>query len=112
MFSELCICIIKTTTQNKFKFTDTERTQKSYTAFITGLFGRNHIHKVWHPEPMKRDPILRFYKLCNRWIFEVDKNERTMHEVQEWHQSAEMKRAVYLISTKAGLPRLSIGNFT
>lgn len=82
----------------------------SYISFITGLFGRNKIHRVWHPEPMKLDPVLRFYKLCKRWIIDVDKNESTMLEVLKWHQSFEMKRAVELISTKAGLPGLSIGN--
>lgn len=33
-----------------------------------------------------------------------------MLEVLKWHQSYEMKRAVELISTKAGLPGLSVGN--
>lgn len=59
---------------------------------------------------MKQDPILRFYKLCRRWKIEVDKNERTLLEVLKWHQSDEMKRALELISTKAGLPVISVGN--
>lgn len=47
----------------QFKFTDSQRTRKSFEAFATGLFGRNNIHNVWHPQPSKRDPILRVRSL-------------------------------------------------
>lgn len=93
----------------QFKFTDTQRTRKSFESFATGLFGRNNIDQVWYPQPLKLDPVLRFYKLCHRWSVEVDKNPTALNSLFEWHRGPEMNRALASVATKSGIHDLTLG---
>lgn len=43
----------------QFKFTDTQRANKSARYFTIGLFGKKKSHKVWYPKAETKDPILR-----------------------------------------------------
>ncbi|KAJ6636219.1 Multiple inositol polyphosphate phosphatase 1 [Pseudolycoriella hygida] len=94
----------------KFKFTDSQRTWKSFESFASGLFGRNNLSKVLHAPPTKRDPILRFYKLCSKWAVDVDDNPDAAHEPNEWLKSDEMNNLMQEMRQKLDLPSLSKGD--
>uniref|UniRef100_T1I420 2,3-bisphosphoglycerate 3-phosphatase n=1 Tax=Rhodnius prolixus TaxID=13249 RepID=T1I420_RHOPR len=73
-----------------FRFTDTQRTRESAKFFTIGLFG-NEAQHVWFPEPEKKDQILRFYKLCDKWIKEVDENSKSSEELEKFLLTDEVK---------------------
>ncbi|XP_065217797.1 multiple inositol polyphosphate phosphatase 1-like [Planococcus citri] len=87
-----------------FRYTDTERTKNSAKYFTTGLFGRRISNHVWYPEPLKRDPILRFYKLCEKWRMDVKKNPKTYKELEKFLSSEIMNQVVLNITNRLGLP--------
>lgn len=114
----------------QFKFTDTQRTKKSFEAFAGGLFGQERLADVWHPRPLKRDRILRvcllfvyflcscclkiiasyqFYKLCYRWSHEVDKNPQTLREQKAFRDGKHVKEVVAKISQRTGNLKLTFG---
>ncbi|XP_033329855.2 multiple inositol polyphosphate phosphatase 1 [Megalopta genalis] len=64
----------------RFKYTATQRTEESAKHFATGLFGRHNSYKVWYPEAEHKDPVLRFYKRCERWLRDVDNNPDAQEE--------------------------------
>ncbi|EDW62317.2 multiple inositol polyphosphate phosphatase 1 [Drosophila virilis] len=76
------------------KYTATQRTLKSAQSFATGLFGRHRIHAINYPQPLHRDPVLRFYKLCSRWKTDVDKNPETMFNARSFYAEPAMQSAV------------------
>ncbi|EDW05961.1 multiple inositol polyphosphate phosphatase 1 isoform X2 [Drosophila mojavensis] len=76
------------------KYTATQRTLKSAQSFATGLFGRHRIHAINYPQPLHRDPVLRFYKLCSRWKTDVDKNPETMFYARSFNAEPAMQSAV------------------
>ncbi|XP_015838212.1 multiple inositol polyphosphate phosphatase 1 [Tribolium castaneum] len=86
----------------KFKFTATQRTKKSAQAFAAGLFGRNVVKDISFPEPLKKDPILRFYKLCNKWRKEVSKNPKALEERTKFENSATMTKTIEGINKRLG----------
>lgn len=43
----------------QFRYTATQRTEKSAIHFSFGLFGEKDSQNVWYPEPSPKDPILR-----------------------------------------------------
>lgn len=96
-------------TEKQFKFTDSQRTMKSFESFAAGLFGRNNLSKVVHASPLKKDPILRFYKLCSKWVVDVDDNPNSLYEPQQWLRSDEMNNLLREIGEKLNLKSLSIG---
>ncbi|GAB0096331.1 multiple inositol polyphosphate phosphatase 1 [Sergentomyia squamirostris] len=91
----------------KFKYTDTQRAQKSAESFTVGLFGRQNIRQVWYPQAEKKDPILRFYKGCPRWKQEVDKNPDAMEQVKLFYESETFRRLLVTLQEKTGIPELS-----
>lgn len=90
-------------TTYKFKYTFSQRTKKSAYYFAAGLFGKNTAKDVWFPEPSKRDPILRFYKLCDKWKKEIKTQVREQGEHKKFHQSPEMIKVVQEVNEKLGL---------
>ncbi|KAF6204355.1 hypothetical protein GE061_002696 [Apolygus lucorum] len=72
-----------------FKFTQTQRTEESAKHFTTGLFGKDQSRQVWFPEALDKDPILRFYKLCERWKEDVKNNESSKEELIAYKNTAE-----------------------
>lgn len=87
----------------KFRFTGTQRTEESAKNFAVGLFGRKESLYVWYPEPLHRDPILRFYKLCDKWKVEVKKNPATMREVELFREADALKGGVKQFSEELKL---------
>ncbi|XP_049811872.1 multiple inositol polyphosphate phosphatase 1 isoform X1 [Schistocerca nitens] len=87
----------------KFQYTATQRTGESARYFTIGLFGRSGSLHVWFPEPLAKDPVLRFYKLCDRWRTQVDKNPATVLQKRKFERGPEMLAALKRITTRLGL---------
>lgn len=92
----------------KFKFTDSQRTLKSFESFASGLFGRNNLSKVLHLPPTTKDPILRFYKRCSKWTVDVDDNPDASYEPNQWLDSKEMNKVLRDLSVKLDLESLTL----
>ncbi|KOC67227.1 Multiple inositol polyphosphate phosphatase 1 [Habropoda laboriosa] len=86
----------------RFKYTATERTQESARNFATGLFGRYNSYKVQYPEAEHKDPVLRFYKRCQRWRSEVDKNPEAQIEKEKFLKSQTYKKMLEDVSKRIG----------
>lgn len=86
----------------KFRFTATQRTKESQRYFTIGLFGRKESRYVWSPDPLHKDPLLRFYKLCSKWKKEVDKNPEAVKERRKFEESEEMKKVLNEVSSRLG----------
>ncbi|KAI5694682.1 hypothetical protein M8J75_003175 [Diaphorina citri] len=88
-----------------FKYTKTQRTQESALQFAEGVFGRKDATEVWFPPSQKRDPILRFYKACDKWRQTVDHNPAAYEEQEKFEQSREYKDMVAAVSRRLGYER-------
>lgn len=88
--------------EHEFKYTATQRTKKSAQYFVAGLFGRNTVKDVYFPEPLKRDPILRFYKLCNKWRKEVKKNPKSIAERKKFDSGIIMSETIKEVNERLG----------
>lgn len=86
----------------KFQYTATQRAERSAKSFATGLFGRRVSNHVWFPEPIYRDPVLRFYKLCDRWRKSVDKNPEAYKEHQNFMEGPEMSQVLKEVTDRLG----------
>ncbi|KAJ8975347.1 hypothetical protein NQ317_000275 [Molorchus minor] len=98
---------IYSNTSFKFKYTHTQRTKKSALYFVTGLFGKNNAKSVWFPEPLKNDPILRFYKSCTKWYKEVKDDPKLKRINKAFEQSAEMLKTLKVINERLNFSRVS-----
>lgn len=98
--------LLPSTFQNEtflFRFTKTQRTEESAKHFALGLFGENGKNDVWYPTPEDPDPILRFYKLCNRWKKEVKKSRASLKEKEKYIRTDEVHSQLSEISQRLGL---------
>ncbi|CAH1710080.1 unnamed protein product [Aphis gossypii] len=86
-----------------FRFTDTQRTKVSAKQFATGLFGRNEVKKVVFEEPLAKDPLLRFYKVCQKWRKEVKKSSTASIEYQNFIESQLTNNTLKSLSSRLGL---------
>ncbi|OAD60200.1 Multiple inositol polyphosphate phosphatase 1 [Eufriesea mexicana] len=86
----------------KFKYTATQRTEESAKYFATGLFGRYNSYQVQYPQAEHKDPVLRFYKHCQRWRSEVDKNLNSQIEKQKFLKSEIYKKMLANVSIRTG----------
>ncbi|KAG8224479.1 hypothetical protein J437_LFUL003202 [Ladona fulva] len=91
----------------EFRHTATQRTALSARSFAIGLFGRHKAAHVWYPQPIAKDPLIRFYKLCSRWKKDVDKNPASLVEKLKFKETQEMKAVVQRVSIKLGLNSLT-----
>lgn len=97
----------------EFKFTATQRAERSARSFAVGLFGRRVSNHVWFPEGIYRDPVLRFYKLCERWRKTVDKNPEASIEQHNFEKGQEMDRVLSEVTERLGLSQIiSVGDVT
>lgn len=87
-----------------FRYTDTSRTKASALHFSTGLFGKKMARQIWFPTPLKKDPILRFYKLCERWRKSVKKNPESLVELNKFLVSDVFEVVIQNITKKLELP--------
>lgn len=90
-------------TSYKLKYTFSQRTKKSAYYFAAGLFGKFVAKDVWFPTPSKRDPILRFYKLCDKWNTEIKATVREKGEHKKFAGSSHMQNVVKKVNERLGL---------
>ncbi|BES97755.1 Multiple inositol polyphosphate phosphatase [Nesidiocoris tenuis] len=87
-----------------FKYTNTQRTEKSALSFVAGLFGEVEARKVQFPEPpLDKDPVLRFYKLCERWKVEVKNSNASKIELELFKSTEAALAMVERVSRRLGL---------
>uniref|UniRef100_A0A182PZT2 Multiple inositol polyphosphate phosphatase 1 n=1 Tax=Anopheles farauti TaxID=69004 RepID=A0A182PZT2_9DIPT len=84
----------------RFKFTKTERAEYSARNFTRGLFGRNE--QIQYPEALRRDPVLRFYKGCEKWKRQIKENPYSYREMDRFGSSKEMKTVIEKLSKRIG----------
>ncbi|XP_059057088.1 multiple inositol polyphosphate phosphatase 1 [Achroia grisella] len=89
-----------------FRYTATERAQQSARYFTHGLFDRKHAQDVIFLPATKVDPVLRFYKHCDRWQKQVKKNPDTYKEQKIFGNSSEMNKTLESVSERLGLNRV------
>lgn len=94
----------------QFKFTATERTERSAKGFATGLFGRENLRQIWYHEPLHRDPILRFYKLCKSWRMKVKKNPETFIEIKRFIETPKVQELIKELRKRTGISDLTFNN--
>ncbi|XP_026670579.1 multiple inositol polyphosphate phosphatase 1 isoform X2 [Ceratina calcarata] len=86
----------------RFKYTATQRTEKSAKSFAIGLFGKYNSERIQYPKPEHADPVLRFYKRCQRWQLEVKHNATAQIEKRRFLESEFYKKMVANISKLIG----------
>lgn len=84
----------------KFKFTDKQRTFESFKHFAIGLFGKKASKEVWYPKPEKKDPILRFYKGCDKWKQHLDNESLAYKEFNEFKNRKIVKTMIEKLSQR------------
>jgi len=97
----------------RLRSTNTQRSQLSGRSFTTGLWTRPISQKVqWEQVLKPHDPILRFYKVCNKWKKDVKKNPDSLKERQLFEKSNLMSEVKLNISNFLGLkdPILSMAD--
>ncbi|XP_060522327.1 multiple inositol polyphosphate phosphatase 1 isoform X2 [Cylas formicarius] len=87
----------------QFKYTYSQRTKESAYNFVSGLFGRATAKDVWFPEPSEKDPILRFYKSCTKWKYNVKDKVKYSGEHKKFENSSEFIKVVENVNHRLGL---------
>jgi len=71
-----------------FRATDTQRSKESAKHFAIGMFTRPVANRVKYEDPIKpHDPLIRFYKLCQKWTRDVKKNPNSRVEHEQFSLS-------------------------
>ena len=64
---------------------------------------------MFEPTVRPHDPILRFYKICSKWLSDVKKNKASLAEVNEFEESEAFLGMREAVTARLGLPeRVSI----
>jgi len=92
-----------------FRATRLQRAIASGRGFATGLFTRPVANRVQFMEPIiPHDPLIRFYKLCEKWKKEVKLNPLAQKPRQDFEKSEIMIQAIQNITTFLGLDQVQI----
>ncbi|CAL8124314.1 unnamed protein product [Orchesella dallaii] len=86
-----------------FRATDAERTVSSLKAFASSAF--SNTSSFWFPNPIKNDPILKFYSVCEKWKEQVDNNGSSRVELKKFLVSSFMNDTITRVSLRLGLAR-------
>ncbi|KAJ8722584.1 hypothetical protein PYW07_003764 [Mythimna separata] len=89
-----------------FRYTATQRAQQSARYFTNGLFEKKETQDIIFAPATKVDPVLRFYKHCDRWLTQVKRNPETYKETKLFSNSHDMNKTLESISHKLGLNRV------
>lgn len=80
-----------------FRVTNTQRTQATYKAFVSGLFGDGAFEHVKLADTPEKDYLLRPYDQCPKW------NEKIAYdEAKKFEESEIFQKLVKDVSTKLG----------
>lgn len=67
---------------------------------------------MWSPESIYKDPVLRFYKLCKKWLKEIHKNPKAIEESENFKTSPPMKKVLKDVSVRLGFEKeFSFGKY-
>ncbi|KAI5630776.1 histidine phosphatase superfamily (branch 2) domain-containing protein [Phthorimaea operculella] len=86
-----------------FRYTATQRAQQSARYFTIGLFDHKKSQDVLFEPATKVDPVLRFYKHCDKWQKQVKKNQSTYMEQRAFGHSRQMNNTLESVSKRLGL---------
>ena len=76
-----------------WRSTKTQRTKESLFYFATGMFGKQQAYNVkYFVSNTSFDPIIRFYKGCDKWQIEVKHNKTTMKEQEKFEHSRDFQK--------------------
>lgn len=88
-----------------FRYTDSQRTKASAIEFAKGVFGKKDAQNVWYQTPTTPDPLLRFYKSCQKWKQEVDDNPEAIIERTLFEQTNEFLSMIKSVSDRLGFEK-------
>ncbi|KAL4714596.1 hypothetical protein ACJJTC_006642 [Scirpophaga incertulas] len=91
---------------HQFRYTATQRAQQSARYFTIGLFDKRDAQNVTFLPAKKIDPVLRFYKHCDKWQKQVKKNPDTYKEQKLFGVSSQMNDTLKSISNRLGLDKI------
>ncbi|XP_035436952.2 multiple inositol polyphosphate phosphatase 1 [Spodoptera frugiperda] len=89
-----------------FRYTATQRAQQSARYFTNGLFEKKDAQDIIFAPATRVDPVLRFYKHCDRWLSQVKKNPDTYNETRLFGHSRLMNDTLESVSKRLGLSRV------
>lgn len=84
----------------QFRYTNTQRTEASFKAFVEGLFGENAYRYVKVPPPASNDTLLRPYEQCSTW--DKDSAKSTDSEHAKFEKSQIFTQLVNDVSMRLG----------
>jgi len=86
-----------------FRTTKTERARRSGESLVLGLFSNPTAKRVkFQTSVEEHDPLIRFYKLCRKWLKEVKKNPVSRVEFDKFSQSSYVDGARRQVSDLFG----------
>ncbi|KAJ0180635.1 hypothetical protein K1T71_004039 [Dendrolimus kikuchii] len=85
-----------------FKYTATQRAQESARHFANGLFTKKDTQDVVFAPAAKIEPVIRFYKHCDKWQKQIKKNPNTYREQKLFAVSKEMNKTMESVSKRLG----------
>ncbi|KAF9421855.1 hypothetical protein HW555_002295 [Spodoptera exigua] len=88
-----------------FRYTATQRAQQSARYFTNGLFAKKDAQDIIFAPATRVDPVLRFYKHCDRWLSQVKRNPETYKETRQFGHSREMNKTLESVSYRLGLSK-------
>lgn len=86
----------------KFRYTDTERTNTSYRAFVAGLFGHNAADRISIPPIPVPDTLLKPYDQCSTWKNNDQDANNPNSEVAKFLKSSEFQKLIGDVSKRLG----------
>jgi multiple inositol-polyphosphate phosphatase/2,3-bisphosphoglycerate 3-phosphatase len=86
----------------KFGYTNSQRTEASYKAFVEGLFGPNADQIIDAKPEGNNSILLRPYEMCADWNNQEDKAKDKNSEYFKFQESPIFKKTLEEISTRLG----------
>ncbi|CAG7786592.1 unnamed protein product [Allacma fusca] len=86
-----------------FRTTVEQRAIESGKSFAGAIFGTEALPSVYFQEPMKGDQLLHFYKVCPKWIKEVNENPAAMVEANKFKESPWFENMLNRITQRLNL---------
>jgi len=85
-----------------FRFTTASRTEKSCNHFVRGVWSTEVDQSINYPAPvLPEDPLIRYYKVCNKWLKEVDDGQGSV-EMKKFKAGPEMAMIASIVSNRLG----------
>ncbi|KAG5676678.1 hypothetical protein PVAND_006495 [Polypedilum vanderplanki] len=86
----------------KFGYTDTQRGEASFKAFVEGLFGPNAEARINIPAEGNNSILLRPYESCSKWLKEEEMIKDQNSEYSKFMQTDVFKKMLEEVSIRLG----------